>query len=170
MRFISHLLVGIIILVIFYFLVHPEISILIPSAIALLSGSVLPDIDHPFSKVRQAFRLLAFLILLVLSSVFFSITPVQQIFQDQCITYGCEEYTLLVQLIVAAIVSFILVMVIDFFIPFHRGPLHGVAAAVGYAFLCGILAMNYSSSYFIIAAAGLIGYLAHIIPDVLFKE
>jgi hypothetical protein len=31
--------------------------------------------------------------------------------------------------------------------------------------------MNYfPSDYFLIAAAGLVGYLSHIIPDALFKE
>jgi membrane-bound metal-dependent hydrolase YbcI (DUF457 family) len=171
MRFISHLLVGIIVLVVFYFLLHPEISTLIPSAIALLLGSVLPDVDHPFSHVRKVFRLIAFVLIFVFLFLFLLTPLIASFMQDKCLSFGCENYLLIVQIIVAAIISFIIVMIIDFFIPFHRGPLHGIAATVGYSIVCGIIAMNYfPSDYFLIAAAGLVGYLSHIIPDALFKE
>ena len=53
MKFISHLLTGVIVLILFYFILQPNLSVLIPSSIALLIGSVLPDLDHPFSYVRK---------------------------------------------------------------------------------------------------------------------
>jgi membrane-bound metal-dependent hydrolase YbcI (DUF457 family) len=170
MKFISHLLFGIIALVIFFFLINPDLSVLVLAGVAMLLGSVLPDIDHPFAYVRKAFRLILFVTISIFLFLFLSITAASQLIQQQCENYGCSNFVILVQLLISAIVGFILVMVIDFFIPFHRGPLHGLTAAVGYAIICGIISMTCTPSYFAIAAAGLIGYLSHIIPDALFKE
>ena len=170
MKFISHLLFGIIVLILFYFLLNPSLSILVPLSITLLVGAVLPDLDHPFSYIRKAFRFAAFVILSVLIFLFL-VTPTSSNFiQQQCLNFGCNNMIFLIQAVVAVILSFILVMIIDFFIPFHRGPLHGIIAAVGYAIICGIITANYFSDYILIAFAGLIGYLTHIIPDALFKE
>jgi len=170
MRFVSHLLFGIIVLIVFYFLIHPELSVLIPSAIALLIGAVIPDIDHPFAIVRKVLRSVSFIVLFILTLLFLMTSSAASFLQSQCLSFGCINYLLIVQILTSAIISFILVMILDFFIPFHRGPLHGIAAAVGYAIICGIVSMKFSPQYFAIAAAGLIGYLTHIIPDMLFKE
>jgi len=170
MKFIAHLLFGIMIFILFYFIIHPELSMLIPSAFALLLGSVVPDLDHPFSHIRKAFRTLSFILIFAFVMLVLTTQTASTFIQGQCLAMGCQDSILLVQIIASIVISFFAVLLLDFIIPFHRGPLHGVIAAVGYSVLCGLVSMNYTQSYFVIAAAGLLGYLTHIIPDMLFKE
>ena len=170
MKFIAHLLFGIIVLILFYFTIRPELSVLIPSAFALLLGSVVPDLDHPFSHIRKAFRTLSFILIFAFVMLVLTTQTASTFIQGQCLAIGCQDSILLVQIIASIVISFFAVLLLDFIIPFHRGPLHGVIAAMGYSVLCGLISMGYTPSHFIIAAAGLLGYLTHIIPDMLFKD
>lgn len=171
MKFLSHLVVGSLVLVAFVVIAGvKDTAVLAGTAVALLIGAIIPDIDHPFSHIRKLFRVVSFIVLSVITFLFLTTAEPSRIVQDACLSYGCSDFILPVKAVLALVVSFIAVMIVDFLIPFHRGPLHGIAAAAAYAIICGLVAEKYFSGYPVIALAGFVGYLSHIIPDMLFKE
>lgn len=165
-----HLIVGIAVLAIFVvFTGVGDLTRVLAVSAALLVGSLIPDLDHPFSHVRQLFRLASFIVLAIIIFMFMTTPAPSTTVKSYCVNYGCSSYVLLVQALLAVVASFVIVMIIDFFIPFHRGPLHGITAAGAYAIVCWMVSANYSADYVLIALAGFVGYLAHIIPDMIFK-
>jgi len=148
-----------------------NIELLVAVSATLLTGSVLPDIDHPFSRVRRTFRIVIFLIIFIMICLLLMTQESSKIFSELCRQYRCSDFVLIVQILSALVSSFVIVVIIDSFIPFHRGPLHGFFAAVGYGLVCGLLtaSLNYVD-YTLVAVAGSIGYLSHILCDAIYSH
>jgi len=156
----EHLLFGFLLLIPFYALAFTNSSpneLSLASALFLLA-SVFPDIDAPFSYVRRGFRVLlaTLLFLLALALAFYFKNPLARLClpPDQACLWASLALTL--------ILPFLLVTIIDHFIPGHRGMLHSLTAAFLFALFC--FAISFS---FLAALSAFLGYLAHLLLDLL---
>ena len=155
-----HVIFGLLLMILFvaYFRSESAYNLLVGS-IALVLGTMVPDVDHPKSKIRQSFRILMFLTVL-----FFILF----LLNTKGVISFLSSYTnipVLAAAVVSLFVSVFLVFLFDNIIPPHRGPLHRVSAAAVYAFLCGLIASMVGASISLIAFAGFVGYLSHLVGD-----
>lgn len=160
MRWLEHAAVGVVVALLFVIIgrgLNAE-TLVVCSAAAIL-GSVLPDIDHPMSKIRKLFRFVLFLVLLIVIFLLLT-TPSASAFVGKDI---------FIVFIASILLSALFVFVADMFIPPHRGPLHSVGAAAVYGIASGLLAIKIGSAVAIGAAAAL-GYISHIIVDALTTD
>jgi len=158
----SHAIVGLFAAIVFIIVMRslPQTA-LMASVIAMLIGSILPDIDHPAGKLRGMLRylilgsvVLLLYFLLTLSGYLSSFAP------------GTIASVLALGVIL--FLSYIITIGIEKMMPKHRGPIHRFTAAAIYAVLCGVAALSFGiPSPEVIGAAGFIGYLTHLLSDVL---
>lgn len=159
MRFVGHIISGLIVatIVIAIFGITSE-SLLAGAAIVI--GSVFPDIDHPFSYVRRAFAFVLFLVIVI-----FAYPIVNE--NKNVITTYCEECNSPIVLsLLTLVIAGVLVLLVNFFIPFHRGPLHGILAVIafglGLSFIAALLKFNPA----LVGISGAGGYLLHLVCDI----
>ena len=120
---------------------------------------MMPDIDHPKSKIRQSLRILLFLVVLFFVLLLLNTETATNLLK------GYTDIPILAAAIVSLFVAIFIVFLIDRFIPPHRGPVHRISAAIVYAVLCTIIAVFVNANIFVTAFAGLIGYLSHLVGD-----
>ncbi len=156
----SHAIFGLILTVLFitFFRNIPTYDMLVGS-VALVLGSMMPDIDHPKSKIRQSLRILLFLVVLFFVLLLLNTETATNLLK------GYTDIPILAAAIVSLFVAIFIVFLIDRFIPPHRGPVHRISAAIVYAVLCTIIAVFVNANIFVTAFAGLIGYLSHLVGD-----
>ena len=156
----QHLIVGLILTVIALILLRDLGGIeLAAIAVAISFGSLVPDIDHPTSKIRKGFRKL----LIVGSTALVYLTITSTFVGTLISEYVSEIWQILV---VSIFTGVTIAYVIDRSIPSHRGIIHGALAAMVYAVLCyvAMIILNIGNPL-IIAIGGLVGYLSHTITD-----
>lgn len=139
-----------------FFASRPSPSELLISSALLLAGSVLPDLDSPFSFVRRGFRLLltAALFILALFLAFFLQNP---------LSLACPSGSAAcfwIAFSATLVLPFILVEAIDFLIPGHRGPLHSLTASLAFGLACfGLTGIPFAGIF------AFIGYSSHLALD-----
>ena len=156
----QHLIVGLILTSIALILLRDLGGIeLAAIAVAISFGSLVPDIDHPTSKIRKSFRKV-----LIVGSIALVYLIITSPFVGTLISgYVSEMWQILVISIFAGVT---IAYVIDRSIPSHRGIIHGVLAAMVYAILCYLAAIVLTiGSPLMIGIGGLVGYLSHTITD-----
>jgi hypothetical protein len=140
------------------------------AAAAFIIGSLIPDIDAPFSLIRKTINAVLFLALMLacLAIIFIYNTPIINFCKAG--TGQGENVCTLGVLFLAVAFPAGAVMVLDFLIPFHRGVLHGFLASFIYgAFLSSIasLLMLGRTDNLFISLAGMLGYALHIVVDII---
>ena len=165
---------------------NPTTTLLL-SGFVLILGSVLPDVDHPFSKIRKSFRYVLF-IFVFLSFIFLLNQGILETKNSNGTNSDSNSINsalfALFRLLISVIGSFIIVFLIDSLIPGHRGIIHGFS----FAFIFGILSfslsifislvllgMNIQSieskistfDHLMVGFCGFCGYISHIISDIL---
>ena len=171
----QHLIIGFVlffsVLYLYYFYSESEMiggsvdtKIFFILGLPILLGSILPDIDHPFSKIRKLFNL--FLLFLAFIFSFSFITSFVIIFDLKPPFYSIFLSTFVLTLFIYYGTNFI--------IPPHRGPLHTMIAAAVFGFLCFFVSVFFFSldpNVSLLAfSAGVIGYSSHILVDILSKN
>ena len=145
-------------------------ALMLAASFAFLLGSILPDIDAPFSIVRRAMTALLFILLLfaALAFMFIFFIPLSLL----CVVFAglgaasCAG----VLLLLALAVPVLSIVLLNMIIPGHRGVLHGFLAAFLYGAFLSIIAFAFRlpiSDNLFIACAGMLGYVVHIFTDLL---
>ena len=143
-----------------------EQTSLFAAVISTVLGSLIPDIDHKKSKVRQGFRWLVIISLMLI--VYLSLSSYFDIKPD--LTTITAQGVMLLMLVFAAsvFIAAIITMFIESLIPKHRGPVHRIFASLIFSFLIYALAIFLGfENAAIIALWGFLGYLSHIFIDIL---
>jgi len=157
-----HVALGLILMFLFVITFSGESAyMLLIGSIALVLGSLVPDIDHPKSKIRQSLRVLMFLVIL------FCILFVLDIQNMVDFLSNYTDVPMLAAAIAALFASVFIVFLFDSMIPPHRGPMHRLTAAAVYGALCGIIALVVNSNAALTAGAGFAGYLSHLLGDLI---
>ncbi|MFA6036479.1 MAG: metal-dependent hydrolase [Candidatus Micrarchaeia archaeon] len=144
-------------------------TIVAAAAVAFIIGSLLPDIDAPFSIIRKTINAVLFLMLMLacLAIIFVYNAPIINFCKAG--TGQGENVCTLGVLFLAVAFPAGMVMVLDFLVPFHRGVLHGFLASFIYgALLSSIVsffALGRTDNLFI-SLAGMLGYALHIVVDI----
>jgi len=159
-RWYSHAIVGLIVAILFILLTPdaPQMT-MVGSVLALLIGSILPDIDHPSGKLRGMLRYLIFGFVMLM--LYFLLTDWGYI---TAFTPG--TMTSMISLGVVLFFSYVITIGFEKIIPKHRGPIHRFTAALIYTLFCGIASHSFGVvSPETVALAGGLGYLTHLISD-----
>jgi len=155
-----HAIIGLIVAILFIIAMRdiPQTT-LMASVIALLIGSILPDLDHPSGKLRGMLRYLIFGSLVLL--LYFLLT------QWGYITIFTPGTMIsIISLSIILFFSYVITIGLERFIPSHRGPIHRIIAAVIYAFFCGAASYTFGiDPPQVTALAGGLGYLTHLVSD-----
>ena len=155
MKWYQHLLVGLFavfgILFVFSLFYNLSPQLIVVTVVPLAFGSILPDIDHPSSKVRKIFNLFLLIFSLTLSYIFLSF-----IF----------EFNFLF-IFFLFLVTIIIFLAVNAIIPRHRGLLHRGVSAVLFGILCFLITWKiFDFQISIISGVcGVIGYSSHLIVD-----
>jgi membrane-bound metal-dependent hydrolase YbcI (DUF457 family) len=130
------------------------------SVMALLIGSILPDLDHPSGKLRGMLRYLIFGFLVLM--LYFLLT------QWGYVSAFVPGSTMsIVSLSIILFLGYVITIGLEKFIPKHRGPIHRFTAALVYTFFCGVACYTFNIlSPEVAALAGGLGYLTHLISDI----
>jgi membrane-bound metal-dependent hydrolase YbcI (DUF457 family) len=122
------------------------------TGIPLLIGCLIPDIDHPKSKIRKVFNF----IFVILS--FFAGLLVLSFFLD-----------IFLSTLAAIALTAIAFVFVSAAIPAHRGILHSYISAIAFGALCFAIILKFDSffSAFLAGLSGAVGYLLHILADAL---
>jgi hypothetical protein len=157
----EHILAGLVSLVILILLGFGKLSmnVLIIASFVFIIGSVLPDLDSPFSKPRRIFRKVILAIMILLIFVFYD--GIVSICNSTIKSY-CAYSPLF-----AALTPLLVLVILDALIPRHRGFLHSFSAAVVYGVFVLLILINKPSlsDSLIISLFGAIGYTVHILVD-----
>jgi inner membrane protein len=126
-------------------------ELLIFASFPFLIGSLLPDIDHPSSKIRKIFNLFLLIFSFVLSYTILS--------------FILEFGVLFVLFFLLLTVAIFLITTI--MIPKHRGPLHSGMSAVIFGIFCFLLIWKiYDFELGLVGGiCGMLGYLSHVTVD-----
>ena len=156
----SHAIVGLVVAMIFIMVMRDIAqTTLIASVIALLIGSILPDLDHPSGKLRGMLRYLIFGSLVLM--LYFLLTQWGYI-----ATFAPGTMLSIISLSIILFFSYVITIGLERFIPKHRGPIHRLTAAMIYMLFCGIASYTFKITLPEVAAlAGGLGYLTHLISD-----
>ncbi len=151
-------------------MLYPGINsaILVSAVIATVLGSVIPDIDHPKSKIRNLFRSL--LIIGFVLFLYFAVSYFVKIdFSAINKTFSNEILLVLVSFSVSLFLAVILTTVLERFIPRHRGSIHRIFAGLIYSIAILLISMLYGlSDPLFISFWGFLGFLSHLLIDNLF--
>ena len=166
--------VAVIILLIltFTFLPKPPAPAVIVSAVlAFMLGTLLPDVDAPFSVIRRTVNAVLFLILFLacLAVIFVYHVPMLR-FCTSAVGSLDENTCSFALLFLTVAVPAAIVMVLDFLIPFHRGIMHGFIASFLYGALLSAVFTAVSvgrTDTLFIALGGMLGYVLHIVVDII---
>lgn len=156
----SHAIVGLMVAILFMLLTldAPQTT-MVGSILALLIGSILPDIDHPSGKLRGMLRYLIFGFVMLM--LYFLLTNWGYI---RAFTPGTMNS--MVSLGVVLFFSYVITVGFEKLIPKHRGPIHRFTAALIYMLFCGVASHSFGiASPETVALAGGLGYLTHLISD-----
>jgi len=140
------------------------------AAVAFIIGSLIPDIDAPFSIIRKTINAVLFLLLMLacLAIIFVYNAPIINFCRAS--TGQGENVCTLGLLFLAVAFPAGAVMVLDFLIPFHRGVLHGFLASFIYGALlssiASFLTLGRTDNLFL-SLAGMLGYALHIVVDII---
>jgi len=158
----SHAIVGLIVAIAFIMVMRDlSQTALTTSVIAMLIGSILPDLDHPSGKLRGMLRYLVFVAIVLL--LYFFLTQ-----SGYIAVFAPGTLVSIIALAMILFLSYAITIGLERFIPGHRGPVHRLTAALIYSLLCGISAYSFGiPSAATIAAAGGAGYLTHLVSDML---
>lgn len=157
-----HAIIGLIAAIIFILAMPnlPQTTLTI-SVIAMIIGSILPDLDHPSGKLRGALRYLVFGSVILL--LYFFLTE-----SGYITIFGPGTLLSIIALAVILFLSYAITIGLERSIPPHRGPIHRLTAALVYALFCGIASYSFGIAYAnIVGLAGGLGYLTHLISDIL---
>ncbi|RLG18739.1 hypothetical protein DRN67_03860 [Candidatus Micrarchaeota archaeon] len=168
-----HLFLGILAALFLNLLIYVTASqpplLLLAASLTFVLGSILPDIDAPFSFIRRAFSGLLFLsLLLALLAVIFIYYPYLSALLVQYVSLGTIAHIALL-ILLALFISAGAVLFMNIIMPFHRGVIHGFIASFLYAASLAFLAYLFSLPLYqglFIAVAGMLGYQLHIIVDI----
>ncbi|VVC03129.1 LexA-binding, inner membrane-associated putative hydrolase [Candidatus Burarchaeum australiense] len=167
-------LVAVIILLLLSFVFFPRPApVLAAAVVVFMLGTLLPDVDAPFSIIRRTVNAVLFLLLFLASLAL--IFMYHEHLLEFC-TQATGADTMLCTfgiLFLAVAVPAAAVAVLDFLIPFHRGIMHGFLAAFIYGvFISALLfvlasgSLSHANNIFI-ALAGMLGYVLHIVVDII---
>ena len=156
----SHAIVGLIVAMIFITVMRDITqTTLIASIIALLIGSILPDLDHPSGKLRGMLRYLVFGSLVLI--LYFLLTE-----WGYVAAFTPGTMISIISLSIILFFSYVITIGLERFIPKHRGPIHRFTAAMIYMLFCGAAPYTFKIiSPEIVAIAGGLGYITHLISD-----
>lgn len=137
----------------------PNPLILPACTLALLFGSIAPDIDHPLSRPRRFLRFFFLLPLLALCSLFFISS-----FSRFCSSFN---FSCQLALVFFSLGPFAALFFLELFIPPHRGFLHSKKAVFLYALLCLAFSLFFArpADALLVSACGALGYFSHILLD-----
>ena len=151
-------------------LLYPGIdsAILVSAIIATVLGSVIPDIDHPKSKIRNIFRSL--LIIGAVSFIYLAVSFFVRVdFGAINETFSNEILLILISFSVSLFLAVILTTILERFIPRHRGSVHRIFAGLVYALMVFVISMLYGlGDPLFISFWGFLGFLSHLLVDNLF--
>jgi len=131
-------------------------SELLFASFIFLTASVLPDADAPFSFVRRGLRVL-------FTSVFFVIALFLAFYFQNPLSAFCpagNAACFWATLAFTLILPFVLIELIDFMIPGHRGPLHSLSAGIVFGLFCLALTSSFLAGLF-----AFLGYFSHLLLD-----
>lgn len=141
-------------------------DVLYAAVIATILGSIIPDIDHKRSKVRNLFRWLLLITLLFI--VYLTLASYFQIGFDLSILFKENILLLFIVFALSIFISSIIVYIVESLIPKHRGPVHRISASILYALLVYFVANVFGfEQAAVIAFWGFLGYLSHLFMDIL---
>ena len=158
------------ILAIICIMLYPNMdpTVMCSAVIATVLGSIIPDIDHPKSKVRNVFRSL--MLIGIISAIYLFVSNIVMIdFSAINQTYSNDLLLVLISFSVSLFIAVVLTTILETFIPRHRGSVHRIFAGLAYAVLIFIISLFYGfTDPLFISFWGFLGFLAHLIVDNLF--
>ena len=157
----SHAIVGLIVAILFIMAMRDIAqTTLTASVMALLIGSILPDLDHPSGKLRGMLRYLIFGFLVLM--LYFLLAQ-----WGYTSAFAPGTMISIISLSIILFLGYVITIGLERFIPKHRGPIHRFTAAMIYAFFCGAACYTFNIiSPEVVALAGGLGYLTHLISDI----
>ncbi|MCX8202325.1 MAG: metal-dependent hydrolase [Candidatus Micrarchaeota archaeon] len=143
-----------------------EQNVLFAAVVATVLGSLIPDIDHKKSKIRNFFRWLTIIALLII--IYLTLSNYFKISVDISSILSKDTAVLFLVFAISVFIASVITSFIESLIPKHRGPIHRIFASLMYSFLVFAAASFFGfSEAMIIAFWGFVGYLSHIFMDIL---